>query len=69
MTLLSADELRLKGLLKEALVEVLEQRREWFSLVVAEALEDLALMRAIKEGLQTETVERSTIMSLLERDA
>ena len=37
-----ADETRLKALLKEALVEVLEQRREWFSALMIEALEDVA---------------------------
>ena len=61
-----SDETRLKALLKEALVEVLEQRREWFSTLVAEALEDIALVQAIKEGETTEIVSRDEIFDLLE---
>ncbi len=60
-----ADETRLKALLKEALVEVLEQRREWFSALMAEALEDVALVQAIKEGETTEIVSRDEIFDLL----
>jgi hypothetical protein len=65
MTTAFADETRLKALLKEALVEVLEQRREWFSALVAEALEDVALVQAIKEGELTEIVSRDEIFDLL----
>lgn len=60
-----SDETRLKALLKEALVEVLEQRREWFSTLVAEALEDIALVQAIKQGETTEIVSRDEIFDLL----
>ena len=65
MALTLSDETRLKALLKEALVEVLEQRREWFSALVAEALEDIALVQAIKEGETTEVVSRDEIFDLL----
>lgn len=65
MTVTLSDEGRLKILLKEALVEVLEQRREWFSELMAEALEDNALVHAIKEGEQTEIVSRDEIFDLL----
>jgi hypothetical protein len=65
MAVTLSDETRLKALLKEALVEVLEQRREWFSTLVAEALEDIALVQAIKEGETTEIVSRDEIFDLL----
>jgi len=65
MAVTLSDETRLKALLKEALVEVLEQRREWFSTLVAEALEDIALVQAIKEGETTEIVSRDEILDLL----
>ena len=61
-----SDETQLKALLKEALVEVLEQHREWFSTLVAEALEDIALVQAIKAGETTEIVSRDEIFDLLE---
>jgi hypothetical protein len=60
-----SDETRLKALLKEALVEVLEQRREWFSALMVEALEDIALVQAIKEGEDSESVSRDEIFGLL----
>jgi len=65
MTVTLSDETRLKALLKEALVEVLEQRREWFSALMAEALEDSAFVQAIKEGEATEIVSREEIFALL----
>jgi hypothetical protein len=65
MAVTLSDETRLKALLKEALVEVLEQRREWFSALMAEALEDIALVQAIKEGETSEIVSRDEIFDLL----
>jgi hypothetical protein len=65
MAVTLSDETRLKALLKEALVEVLEQRREWFSSLVAEALEDIALVQAIKEGETSAIVSRDEIFDLL----
>jgi len=65
MAMTLSDETRLKALLKEALVEVLEQRREWFSTLMAEVLEDIALVQAIKEGETTEVVSRDEIFDLL----
>jgi hypothetical protein len=60
-----ADEDRLKTILREVLVEVLDQRRDWFTAVVAEAMEDAAIVRAIKEGEETEFVSRNEIFQLL----
>lgn len=65
MAVTLSDETRLKALLKEALVEVLEQQREWFSTLMVEALEDIALVQAIKEGETTEVVSRDEIFDLL----
>jgi len=65
MAVTLSDETRLKALLKEALIEVLEQRREWFSTLVVEALEDIALVQAIKEGETSEIVSRDEIFDLL----
>ena len=54
----SLDDARLKSLLKETLVELLEERREEFSELLLEALEDLALSRAIREGEGTGLVDK-----------
>lgn len=61
----AADDMHLKALFKEALFEVLDQRRDWFLSVVTEALEDSALVQAIKAGEETETVSREEIFRLL----
>lgn len=46
----STDEERLKEVVKSALVEVLEERKDLVREVIEEALEDAALARAIEEG-------------------
>lgn len=60
------DETRLKTLLKEALIEVLEQRREWFAALIVEVMEEIALVQAIKEGEDTDVASREEIFALLE---
>ena len=42
-----------------------EEKREWVREIFEEALEDLGLRRAIEEGAQSETVDRSEIFRLL----
>ena len=61
----SLDDARLKSLLKETLVELLEERREEFSELLLEALEDLALSRAIREGEGTGLVDKKEILRLI----
>jgi hypothetical protein len=55
----------LKQAMKEALAETLSEQRDLFRDVFAEVLEDYALVEAIEEGRQTETVERSRIFEVL----
>jgi arginine deiminase len=56
---------QLKEILKEALVEVLEERRDLIQGLVEEALEDVALARAIEEGEGTDTVSRDEVFKLM----
>jgi len=63
------DESRLKEILKKALIEVLEERKNLFYELIAEVLEDIALVRAIKEGETTESVSRAEVFSILEGKA
>lgn len=62
----SIDEAKLREMLKSAVAEVFEERREFVKEIVEEAMEDIALMRAIDEGLQTETVTRREVFDILE---
>src|SRR6185369_13258852 len=48
----SIDEAKLKDMLKSAVAEVFEERRDFVKEIVEEAMEDIALMRAIDEGVR-----------------
>jgi hypothetical protein len=52
---------RLECLLKAAIQEVLEERKDFLQDAITEAMEDAALSRAIEEGLQTKTVGREEV--------
>jgi hypothetical protein len=60
------DEERLKEVVKSALVEVLEERKDLVREVIEEALEDAALARAIEEGDRTAIVNREEILRTLD---
>ncbi len=60
------NESTLKKLFKEALTETFQEQRELLHQLFAEAMEDVALEEAIREGQQTETVPRETIFRTLE---
>lgn len=60
------DEAQLKEALKAAIVEVLEERKDLVRDLLEEALEDIALARAIEEGEQTELVTRDEVFKALE---
>jgi len=61
----SVDHDQLKEILKEALIEVLEERRDLIQGLVEEALEDVALARAIEQGEGTDTVSRDEVFKLM----
>ena len=61
----SIDDARLKALLKETLIELLEERREEFSELLMEVLEDLALSRAIREGEDSGFVDKKEILKII----
>ncbi len=60
------DDAKLKALLKEVIIEVLEERSETITSFFAEILEDLALAKAIREGENSEKVGRKEIFKILE---
>ncbi|MFA4836185.1 MAG: hypothetical protein WC749_08980 [Dehalococcoidia bacterium] len=61
------DEARLKEILKEALVELLQERKEVIYDLVIEAVEEIALARAIRDGETSGPVSREEIFGILER--
>ena len=59
------DETRIKALFKKALVEVIEENQELVSSILIDALEDIALSRAIEEGEKSKIVSRDEIFKVL----
>jgi hypothetical protein len=59
------DEARLKELVKEALQEILEERKDLFADMLAEAIEEIALARAVQEGENSLPVSQEEILRAL----
>jgi hypothetical protein len=55
----------LKRVLKQALVETMRENRDLLTSAVAEAMEDMALVTAIREGRKSKRVSRKQVMSAL----
>jgi len=64
MVTITVEEQGVKELLKQAILELLEERQD-LSRVSAEAIEDLGLINAIKEGEATPDVSKSEILGIL----
>lgn len=63
---LSIEENRIRELLKEVLLELIETRRDVFQDILLEAVEDAGLLEAIKEGESSKSVGRDEVMAILE---
>ena len=63
------DDGKLKQLLKEALIEAIEEKRNLFYDLIVDAVEDIAIVRAIQEGENTETISKQEIFNILEDQA
>jgi hypothetical protein len=66
MTEIPLDDSRLKQLFKTALLDVLEERKDLLREVIEEALEEIALARAIEAGQRTGEAGRNEVFSALE---
>ena len=65
MATISLDEEQFKNLIKETLVELFEERQDLFSAIVAEALEDIGLANAIRDGRKNDFVDKERIDAIL----
>jgi dTDP-4-dehydrorhamnose 3,5-epimerase-like enzyme len=65
MTTLSANDARLKDLLKQAMLELLEEQRDLFTEIFAEAMEEAGLVNAIREGQSTYTVSKKEVLKAM----
>lgn len=66
---LTSDEGRIKQLMKEALIEALQEQKGVFHDLIIEAIEDIALANAIRQGADTESVSRKEIYDILKGQA
>ena len=63
------EERRLKVLLKDAVVEVLEERHDLLREALQESLDDLAMLRAIQDGEKSRLTSRKKVFQRLARAA
>ena len=65
----AVEERRIKVLLKDAVVEVLEERQDLLRGALQESLEDMALLKAVQQGQRTRLTSRRKIFQRLARTA
>ena len=65
----TVEERRLKGLLKTAVAEVLEERQDLLRDALRESFEEMALIRAIQLGEKSPLTSRRKIFQRFERAA
>jgi hypothetical protein len=63
----AVEERRLKGLLKTAVAEVLEERQDLLRDALREGMEDVATIRAIQAGEKSPMISRKKVFRRLER--
>ena len=64
MATATIDDKKLKNLMKSAVAEALEEQRALVQDIVEDAFEDIALARAIEQGLRSKTVSRAEVYIL-----
>lgn len=63
---LTIDEVHAKKLLKEVLLELMNERQDLFFEAVSEAIEEIGLAEAIREGRKNKFVSEDEITVILE---
>lgn len=63
------NEAKTKELLKEVVIELINDKQDLFYEIILEALEEIALANAIKEGRQNDFISEDKIFALLEGQA
>jgi hypothetical protein len=69
MPTVSVVDVRLRDLLKQAIPELIEGRRDVLEGIFVDVIEDLALVRAIEEGEASEPVTQAEVLQVLESTA
>ena len=69
MSMPIGEQTQIKELFKQAILELLQERKEEVYDVFLEVLEEISLTKAIEEGEQTELVSKAEVFKALEGDA
>lgn len=69
MNVVTIDEVKLKAMVKTAVLEAFEERQEWLTDLVGEALSDIVFGYAIQAGERTPMVSRDEVFKILEAGA
>ena len=62
----SISEDALRQMLRQAVADALDDRRDLLHDVLTEVLEDMALTEAIRQGQETERVDRADVLAALD---
>jgi hypothetical protein len=62
---LSISDEKLKEIMKEALVEIIKEKRKVFYEIILEAMEEVGLANAIREGRKNKFVGEDRILKML----
>ncbi|MEC9491662.1 hypothetical protein [Flexistipes sp.] len=68
MNITEIENEKMKKLFKESLLEVISENKDLFQDIFSEAIEDIALSEAIKEGANSKKVDRSEVLKVLEHE-
>ncbi len=60
------DDVKIKNLFKQALLEVIEEKKEVVHDLLMEVMDDWAMIKAIEEGENLGKVDREEIFSILD---
>ena len=64
---LIVDESKMKALLKDTLIEMMQDKKEIFYKIVAESIEEIGLANAIKAGRKNKFVSEKKIVDILKK--
>lgn len=65
MESIQIDNAQIKELFKQAIIEAIEEKKDAVHDLLLEAMEDLAMTRAIEDGEETESVSREEVFKIL----
>ncbi len=61
---LSISDEKLKGIIKEAIIEIIKEKRKVFYEIILEAIEEVGLANAIREGRKNKFVGEDRILKM-----